>query len=89
MKIGLEGGLEMLNDAQALMEIKKALPEIPVKAWSKYRNLYIFRVEWPSPIEKDYDPFFSVNSDTGEVRDFSVLTDGNVSEIAELKWTTI
>lgn len=79
----------MLSEIQARDAITKAFPKTPIKAWTKYNNFYLFRVENPSEEEKDWDPFFSVNIDTGEVRDFSVLTDGNVSEIAKLKWTTI
>lgn len=79
----------MLNDSQALAKIKEALPKVPIKAWTRYKDVYLFRVEFPSAAEKDWDPFFSVDVNTGEVRDFSVLTDGNISEIAKLVWNAI
>jgi hypothetical protein len=75
------------DEAQNLLE--KALPDVPVKAWSRYRNLYLFRVQWPFEGEEDFDPFVSVNSETGEVRDFSVMTDGDISEIGALVWNDV
>ena len=30
------------------------------------------------------DPFYSVNINTGEFRDFSILTDGDIGEITNL-----
>ena len=76
----------MLNEAQAQVTLRKALPGYPIKAMTKYRDLFLFRVEHPDPLEKDYDPFFSVDPVTEEVRDFSVITDGNLSEISKLDW---
>lgn len=74
----------MLDEAQAKTALAKALPTARVEDSIKYRNVYLFRVHLPSPGEEDYDPFFSVDEQTGEVRDFSVITDGDISEIAEL-----
>lgn len=79
----------MLNKFQALKSLHEVIPGYPVKAWAQYRDLYLFRIEHPDPLEKNYDPFFSVDSLTGEVRDFSVITDGNISEIASLDWNDI
>jgi hypothetical protein len=79
----------MFNSAQALAQVKTTLPEVKIKAWTEYRQLYLVRVEYPYPGEQDYDPFFSVNKVTGEVRDFSVLTDGDLSEISALQWEEV
>lgn len=73
----------MFSDQQAREVVTKDLG-LPIKAWVRYKNIYLFRVEFPSEEEKDYDPFLSVDVDTGEVRDFSVLTDGNLEEITKL-----
>ena len=76
------------DDAQTLLD--NVLPDdIELKAWAQYRDLYLFRVQYSSLGEEDYDPFFSVNSNTGEVKDFSVLTDGDISEISRLDWQEI
>lgn len=76
------------DDAQILLD--NVLPDdVEIKAWAQYRNLYLFRVQYSSLGEEDWDPFFSVNSNTGEVKDFSVLTDGDISEISRLDWQEI
>lgn len=76
------------DDAQILLD--NILPDdVEIKAWAQYRNLYLFRVQYSSLGEEDWDPFFSVNSNTGEVKDFSVLTDGDISEISRLDWKEI
>lgn len=76
------------DDAQTLLDT--VLPDdVELKAWAQYRDLYLFRVQYSSLGEEDYDPFFSVNNNTGEVKDFSVLTDGDISEISRLDWQEI
>lgn len=79
----------MLNESQAQVALKKFYPEGTIKAWTKYHEIFLFRVEHPDPLEKDWDPFFSVDPVTEEVRDFSVITDGNLSEISRLEWHDI
>jgi hypothetical protein len=76
----------MLNKFQAQTLLENFYPEAMIKAWTVYQDFYLFRVEHPDPEEKDFDPFFSVDNLTGEVRDYSILTDGNISEIMKLKW---
>lgn len=79
----------MLTKAEVLLQLKTTLPGVPIKAWTQYQDIYLFRVEWPDLAEKNWDPFVSVDPLTGEVRDYSVLTDGNLSEIAALEWQDI
>jgi len=74
----------MLTDIQAKAAVEQALPGAKVEDWISYREVFLFRVQFPSASEANYDPFFYVDKLTGEVRDFSVLTDGNISEIAAL-----
>lgn len=76
----------MLSKSQAILTLKTAMPGIPIKACADYHDLYLFRVEYPALAERNWDPFFSVDKLTGEVRDFSVLTDGNTTEINNLDW---
>ena len=77
----------MLNRLQAQTNLEKFYPDGTVKAWADYKDLFLFRVEHPSPLEKDWDPFFSVDKVTGEVRDFSVLE--NLPEFSKLEWNEI
>lgn len=79
----------MLNSAEALAQVKKTLPEVKIQTWTEYRQLYLVRVKYPYPGEEDFDPFFSVNKVTGEIRDFSVITDGDLSEISALQWEEV
>lgn len=68
------------------MKLEEFYPEASVKAWTEYADIYLFRVEHPDPLEKDWDPFFSVDPLTEEVRDFSVLTDINSEDFSKLEW---
>lgn len=79
----------MLADTEARDILLKVLPEVSVKAWTKYGDLYLFRVQYPLDGEEDFDPFFSVNANTGEFREFSILEDGNIDEIAALDWKEV
>lgn len=79
----------MFNLIQAQTNLVKFYPQATIKVWTPYQNLYLFRVEHPSVEEKDYDPFFSVDKDTGEVRDFSVLTDISMPDFMKLEWKEV
>lgn len=74
----------MLTEAQAKTAFKEAMPNTPIEAVARYRDVYLLRVTYASANERNYDPFFSVDILTGEVRDFSVMNDGDISEIAKL-----
>lgn len=79
----------MLTEIEAQEKIRNFVPNSTLKAWTRYKDLYLIRVEYQSEIyrEKIYDPFFSVNINTGEVRDFSILSD--LETILNLKWADI
>lgn len=74
----------MLTKESALVIIKKIFPNADIKPPVIYKDFYLFQVFTDDPEEGDQDPFFSVNQETGEVRDFSVITDGNIYEITKL-----
>lgn len=79
----------MLNRVQAQAQLKHVYSTASIKAWTEYHDLFLFRVEHPDPLEKDWDPFFSVDPVTEEVRDFSVITDGDLEEISKLEWNDL
>jgi hypothetical protein len=79
----------MFNQSQAQTQLEKFYPEATIKEWTTYLDFYLFRVEHPDLEEKNWDPFFSVDNLTGEVRDFSVLTDINSSEFSKLEWKEV
>ena len=64
--------------------VKKNIPNGKIDASIRYRDLYLFKVFIDNGFEKEMDPFYSVNINTGEFRDFSILTDGNTGEIINL-----
>lgn len=71
-----------MTEEEAKTRLEEEIPGVVVAAQAQYQGLYLFRIVFPSAHEADYDPFFSVNIETGEVRDFSVLTDGDLTDIS-------
>lgn len=63
----------MLNVSEATAIAAKAfkLPDIlpPVQ----YQDLYIFRVFSADPDEGDFDPYYSVDWNTGELKPYSMM----------------
>lgn len=68
--------------AQAVAE--KTLPDGKIQAVVSYRDLFVFQIFMDDPYEGQWDPFYSVNKNTGEFRDFSILTDGDPNELMTL-----
>lgn len=69
---------------KAINIVKKNIPNGKIDASIRYRDLYLFKVFIDNGFEKEMDPFYSVNINTGEFRDFSILTDGDIREITNL-----
>lgn len=69
---------------KAINIVKKNIPNGKIDASIRYRDLYLFKVFIDNGFEKEMDPFYSVNINTGEFRDFSILTDGDIGEITNL-----
>lgn len=69
---------------KAINIVKKNIPNGKIDASIMYRDLYLFKVFIDNGFEKEMDPFYSVNINTGEFRDFSILTDGDIGEITNL-----
>jgi hypothetical protein len=77
----------MLTSEQATQVIRKVFPDsdLDVAGPVDYQSVYLFRViDTSDPLEGAWDPFFSVDKKTGEVRDFSIITDGDQGRIIEL-----
>lgn len=69
---------------KAINIVKKNIPNGKIDESIRYRDLYLFKVFIDNGFEKEMDPFYSVNINTGEFRDFSILTDGDIGEITNL-----
>lgn len=74
----------MLNLEQAVKVIRKVLPKGKIQKAISYRGLYIFQVFRDEIGEEELDPFYSVNKKTGEFNEFSIITDGDITEIVDL-----
>lgn len=74
----------LLAEKDALIIVKRAFPQAEIKSPISYQGLYIFQIFTADPDEGFYDPFYSVNQKTGELRDFSIITDGDINEITAL-----
>lgn len=73
-----------LSKADATAVVTAAFPGSEIREPIDYNGLFVFIVTIPDPEEGGWDPFVSVNQETGELRDFSVITDGDINEIAAL-----
>jgi len=74
----------MLAEQDARILVERALPKAHITSPISYRGLYVFQAFGPDPEEGNSDPFISVNQETGEVKDFSVITDGDPYELTAL-----
>ena len=73
----------MYSEKEAKELVEKANPGAKAVDSFRYNNLYLVRVEHPSPDEANYDPFYSVDPESGSVSEFSVTTDGDPTAIAQ------
>lgn len=74
----------MLKLNQAIDIIKKNIPDGKIQLAIEYNGLYVFQVFTDDEFEGQMDPFYSVNKETGEFSDFSIITDGDISELMDL-----
>ena len=51
---------------KAINIVKKNIPNGKIDASIRYRDLYLFKVFIDNGFEKEMDPFYSVNINTGE-----------------------
>lgn len=74
----------MLNKADAITIAKNAILDGRIEAVVEYKDLYLLQIFEDRPGEEDMDPYYSIDRNTGEFRDFSIITDGDPNEIAAL-----
>lgn len=74
----------MLSEKAAVQIAKKYIPDGDIQACARYRDLYLFQIFVGTSEEFGFDPFYSVNANTGEFKDFSIITDGDIDEISIL-----
>jgi hypothetical protein len=74
----------MLTKDQAIKIAMSAFPIATIDCVIEYQDLFVLKMHIPRPLETIWDPFYSVNRNTGEFRDFSIVTDGNTAELISL-----
>lgn len=74
----------MLNTDQATQVVRANLPEGKIQAIVRWNGLYLFQIFGDDPDEGEWDPFYSVDMNTGQFNDFSILTDGPTAELNAL-----
>lgn len=65
----------MLNLLQAVSIVRKNHPLGTIEKVIEHKNLYLFMVFNNRPGEEEFDPYFSVDKETGAFKEFSILTD--------------
>lgn len=74
----------MLSEREAIGKLKMLMPDrTPLKIIT-WNDLYLIQAPSSDPIEGEWDPYFSVDMNTGETRDYSIYQDGKAREIASL-----
>lgn len=73
----------MLSEQDARTLVEMAFPQSRVQTSIDYGKVYLFMVISSDPLEGDQDPFFSVDKETGNLSDFSIITDGDPREITK------
>lgn len=74
----------MLDISKAKEIMANELPNSPIQTYIVYNELFVFRVRHPNPGEEDLDPFYSVNMNTGDFAEFSIITDGDIRTVTAL-----
>lgn len=74
----------MLSIDQANEVVRKQIPNGKIEKAIKYKNLYLFMVFTDDPGEEEMDPYFSVDQETGEFKDFPIFEDEGMAEILSL-----
>lgn len=65
----------MLDLESARQILYQNLPEASIHKAVEYKNLFIFLMIIEDSLEGSFDPFFSVNRETKEFRDFALFAE--------------
>jgi hypothetical protein len=75
----------MLSKAEAIARLKAQNDRVVPKKIIIFGDLYIILApRKDDPIEGNFDPFWSVDMNTGEVSGYSIFQDGKAKEIGAL-----
>lgn len=74
----------MFSREEATAIATREFPDGDIQRLIEYKDVYLFQIFSQRPDEEFMDPFYSVHTQTGEFREFSILTDGDTNEIIAL-----
>lgn len=74
----------MLSIDQATSIFKKKLPSYKIEKVVAYNGKYVFMAFSDAADERVYDPFYSVDAESGKFSDYSLFDDGNPNELAKI-----
>jgi hypothetical protein len=73
-----------LNLDDATQIVNREFPDGKIQKSIDYEGKFIFQIFTDDPLEGELDPFYSVDQNTGEFSDFSIMTDGDPVKIGDL-----
>lgn len=74
----------MLSSDEAISKMKQIAPDRNPEKIITYNGLYLIFAPGSDSDEGIWDPYFSVDMNTGETRDYSIYQDGKSKEIVSL-----
>lgn len=74
----------MLSKEQAISIVSKIFPSGEIQKVADYKGKYIFMIFTNDPYEGHFDPFYSVDKETGKFSDYSLFEDGDPNKIVKL-----
>lgn len=74
----------MLSEQEAISKLKLIAPDRNPEKIITYNGLYLILAPGSDPDEGLWDPYFSVDMNTGEARDYSIYQDGKAREIVSM-----
>ena len=73
----------MLSKADATAVINKNISGADIQGLIEYQNLYVFKVFTDDPDEGQFDPFYSVDQETGTFAEFPLFLQDNIPAIID------
>lgn len=74
----------MLSEQEAIKALKKLNSDRKPEKIIVFNDLYIILAPGSDLVEGNFDPFYSVNMETGIAREYSIFQDGKAKEILVL-----
>lgn len=74
----------MYDLKHAIAQIKINMPYGNVKAYAELNTKFVFLVMDDDPLEGDFDPYYSIDKNTGVMHGFSMFTDEPINSMSPI-----